>query len=418
MDSLIEFFKLLLLGIIWPFWWIWAPIFLAVFFFKLWLNYSRVMFWKNIDWVLLEIVPPREVKQSPKAAESIFAGLWSFHGTVATKVDKYIKGATQEYFTLEIVGIDGFVHFFIRCPRNRRNHVEAQVYGQYPNAEIFEADDYTKKIPHVVNSPDWDVWGASLRLDKPDAYPIRTYHDFIDVAPIKGDVAFIDPLASLIETLSKLRPGEQFWIQINCRPVADDWKNEGVELIKSMMGNQAPPKVNFLVGIFKEFAAALGAVVNGDASAGSPAVPKAFLLSEAERNVMKAIDRSISKKGFQCKINIVYLGRKEVFSKTNVGAVMGVLNQFNDLNLNGFKTEADTVTKANYLFVDQRLNFKKRLIFESSVVRQFFEKGFVLNTEELATIFHLPAFSVEAPRTPRIGAKKSGAPSALPIEQF
>lgn len=417
MEFVMEFLGLLWEGVVWPFWWLWAPILLSTFFFKLWLNYSRATYWKNTDWVLLEIVPPKLVKQSPKAAENIFAGLWSFHGTVATKVDKYIKGVIQEYFTLEIVGIDGFVHFFIRCPRNRRNHVEAQIYGQYPDAEIFEVEDYARKVPDVVKSPDWDVWGASLRLDKADAYPIRTYHDFIDLAPLKGELAFIDPLASLIETLSKLRKGEQIWIQINCRPVADDWKVEGVELIKSMMGNATPPKVGLLAGVFKESFSALGLIGDGN-SANAPAVPKAFLLSEAERNVIKAIDRSISKKGFQCKMNIVYLGRKEVFSKTNVAAVMGVLNQFNDLNLNGFKTEADTITKANYFFVEQRLNFKKRLIFESSVVRQFFEKGFILNTEELATVFHFPALSVEAPRTPHIQAKKSGAPSTLPIEQF
>lgn len=367
-----------------------------------------------MDWILLELVPPREVKQSPRAAESIFAGLWPFYGTVATKIDKYIKGAIQEYFTVEIVGIDGEVHFYIRCPRARRNHVEAQIYAQYPDTEIFEVEDYARKVPHVVKSPDWDIWGTTLKLIKEDSYPIRTYQDFIDVAPVSQTTAFIDPLSTLVETMSKLRKGEQIWIQIYCRPVDDSWQKDGQKLLRKMMGTEPPPKKGVLASFGGDLKSAL---LGGDGSGGNegPGVPKSFLLSEEDRVAMKAINRNISKKGFQTKIQWVYIGKRDVFSKANIGAVMGTFNQFNDLNLNGLKPDSNTITRASYFFTRQRLNFKKRLIFESSVTRRFFEKSYVLNVEELATIFHFPALSVEAPKTPRIQAKKATPPSSLPI---
>ena len=44
------------------------------------------------------------------------------------------------------------------------------------------------------------------------------------------------------------------------------------------------------------------------------------------------------------------------------------------------------------------------------------EKYFILNTEELATIFHLPGLEVKAPLFPRVEAKKGQPPAGLAIE--
>jgi hypothetical protein len=44
------------------------------------------------------------------------------------------------------------------------------------------------------------------------------------------------------------------------------------------------------------------------------------------------------------------------------------------------------------------------------------EKFSVLTPEELATIYHFPITSVEAPNLKRIETKRGGPPSGLPIE--
>jgi hypothetical protein len=41
----------------------------------------------------------------------------------------------------------------------------------------------------------------------------------------------------------------------------------------------------------------------------------------------------------------------------------------------------------------------------------------ILNTEELATIYHFPTKMVEAPMVHRIEAKKGEPPAGLPVEQ-
>ena len=41
--------------------------------------------------------------------------------------------------------------------------------------------------------------------------------------------------------------------------------------------------------------------------------------------------------------------------------------------------------------------------------------SYVLNVEELATLFHFPTFEVTAPVAPRVEAKRGKPPSGLPI---
>ena len=118
----------------------------------------------GIQWIVLEIKPPREIERSPKIMEQVFAGFWGIFGTVATKYEKYIKGKLQDYLSAEIVGIDGEIHFFLRIPAKYRNLVEAQIYAQYPQAEIKEVDDYIKNIPADIPNKNWDLWGSRLKL--------------------------------------------------------------------------------------------------------------------------------------------------------------------------------------------------------------------------------------------------------------
>ncbi|MFH0805311.1 MAG: hypothetical protein V1901_00265, partial [Patescibacteria group bacterium] len=65
-------------GFILSLWWIWIPWFLFVLAWSLWIKYIRNEHINEWEWVLLEIIPPREIKKTPKVMEQFFAGL---HGT-------------------------------------------------------------------------------------------------------------------------------------------------------------------------------------------------------------------------------------------------------------------------------------------------------------------------------------------------
>lgn len=405
-------------------WWIWLPILAFIIFFQAWLYYIRRQYWQKIQWVLLEIKPPRDVRFTPKGVENIFSGLWGVYGTVSTKAAKYLKGVIQDYFTLEIIGVDGAVHFYIRTPAQFKNLVEAQIYAQYPEAEVTEVEDYTKQVPQEIPNKDWDLWGSRLVLDKVDAYPIKTYRQFIDVIP-QREGGFIDPLASLMEVLGKLKSGEQIWIQISIRPVSDNWKKAGEALVDRLLGKATKKRESLLRqearGWFEASRMVFREILTGKTEEPTMSKEEGVVapsliqyLSPGEQEIIKAIEENTTKKGFEAQIHCAYLGKNNIFSKANVGALMGVFNQYASLNLNGFRTDKKTKTSVYYLFVNARLNYRKRKILRFCRDRSFWKKGFVLNLEELATIFHFPATVVEAPATPRIEAKRGGAPSDLP----
>ncbi len=190
---------------------------------------------------MLEIKPPREIEQSPKTMEGVFTALWATHGTVSTKMDKYIKGVMQHYITFEMVGLHGNIRFLVRTPAIFRNFVEAKIYAEYPKAEIQQVEDYVNDLPFGVLDRDWDLWGTVMQLVKPNPYPIKTYEQFVDILPIKQP--FIDPISNLLEVLNKLRPGEQVWIQIFIRPVPDTWAEEGKKEVGKLIGRPAAKRV-------------------------------------------------------------------------------------------------------------------------------------------------------------------------------
>lgn len=403
-------------------WWLWLPIFLFVIFFAVWMNYIRRRYWQSINWVLLEVKPPKDIEQSPKIVEAIFAGLWAIQGTIGTKVEKYIGGVIQHYFSFEIIGRGGETRFLIRSPDIYKNLVEAKIYASYPKAEIRVVDDYVDGIPSGVLGRDWDLWGTVLQLARPNPYPIRTYQEFVDVS---SKQPFLDPIANLMEALAKLQPGEQVWIQILVRPADNDWTNEGRAVVAKLIGKNVSKKSGLLSqeisGWFEAIGAAFSELASGKAveikpvreETGPPSLVQ--FLSPGEKEVVAMIEKKMDKKALETKIQIIYLAKKEVFFKPHVAALMGFFNQFAMANCNSLKPNAWYTTKANYLWAEKRAAYKKRIMLNLCRQRPFWEKGYIFNIEELATIWHFPTVLVEAPMAPVVEAKKGGPPTGLPV---
>jgi len=365
-----------------------------VVFIESWMYYIRRVYWQGLDWIVLEIKPPKDSERSPKIMEQVFAGLWGIFGTVATKYEKYIKGKIQDYMSFEIVGLNGEIHFLIRTLSKYRNLVESQIYSQYPQAEIREVEDYVNNVPSDIPNKNWDLWGCRLKLVKDERYPIRTYMQQMDIVTGKSVPQFIDPLAGLMEVMGKLRPGEQIWIQIVCRPIADSWADKSIGkkgLVAELMAKARPV-----------------------ASPEGVVAPMA-LLSPGEREIISLVEQKAAKKAFETKVQFAYIGRREFFSMPTVGATMGLFNQFAALNTNGLKPDSVTTTKANYLFAKQRKIFKQRRMLRLLKTRSFWEQGYILNIEELASLFHFPTIAVKGPMTPWLEKRTAEPPIGLPI---
>lgn len=409
------------------YWWIFTPMILWSIFEVAWVSYRQEKYLRNMEWVLLEIkVPRQEIEKRPKTMEEFFSSLHSVHGVmIDTLYDVYLKGMLELWFSFEIVSVEGDIHFYVRTPILSREMLESQIYSQYPDAEIKEVEDYVKNIPDGLPNKDYDLWGTDMTLAREDAYPIRTYKEFED--PASGE--FFDPVSNIVEGVSKLKKGEQIWIQFLVRPIDDKWKKDADQLVLKLIGRKKKSASgdNPLSFIISEFVDMGRYIIYGFFSSVNtnekeekykPPDPVSLMLhlSPGEKAVVTAIDESTKKLGFGTNIRWIYLAKKDVFDKTKGCAILfSYFSQFSSLDLNRLTPNPLTKTSAYYFFTKTRKQFKKRSIFRRYKRREFDKKGYVLNTEELATIFHFPTIEVKAPLVPHVEAKKGKPPSTLPI---
>lgn len=407
-------------------WFLWAPLALFFLFRDTWLRYVRAAFISTRKYILLEVKIPREVAKSPKAMESIFAGI---HGAArrGNLIDRYWDGWVSPWFSLEIVGDETGIHFYIWTLEFFRKMLEAQIYAQYPSSEVRVVDDYTKNLPAVLPNQDWTLWGSEFVLTKPDAYPIRTYEDFVleDISS-KEEERKIDPMSSLFEFFGQLKVGERIWMQMLVRAADDKWKREGEALVAKMTGKKVvskPPFLTQLVDVAHDTLKTILGVVEESKPVKKESDQFRMLnLSPGERGTVEAIERNIAKIGFEVCIRWIYLARRDAFNFLAVPAIYGIFKQFSSQTLNGFKSNSKITTSIDYFFKKTREAKRKSRLFKAYKLRSVFlppykrrSKSFVLSSSELATVYHFPGMVVAAPTTPRIEAKRGAPPPNLPI---
>jgi hypothetical protein len=386
---------------------VWVTFILGVLAWDMWLTYKRSEFIAKQEYVLLEVKLPKEITKSPLAMEFFFNSLHQPFGEDKLKIrwwpfqvknDYYWKGSVRPWFSLEICAIDGKIHFFIWGRKASKGAIEAQLYSQFAGIEIHQVPDYT--LPLFFDPEKVGLWGTEFELTKADPYPIKTYIDYgMDKDP--KEEYKIDPLTPLIEFLGSLPSQHQVWIQIVItahkatyydkvagKVIDKVWAKAAEEEIKKIHEKAKPPKPK-----------------EGEQPISTPRT-----LTEGEKDTISALERSVSKRGFDTGIRIIYSAPKDTFSMANVGGIMSGLTHFNSSTLNGFKPA---------VLID--FDWKKTRILNAYKNRGFFwneykRKTFVLNTEELATIFHFPSSDglASSPAFERITSKKSEAPSNLP----
>ncbi len=401
-------------------WWILLPLALAFIFWDFWKLYVYVSYLRSLKWVLLEIKIPAVTEKTPKAMEQVFAAIYSMYSYGYNFMQKYWEGhLVEDFASFELVGSGGGIHFYIRIPEQYRNIIESAIYSQYPDAEIHQAEDYTNLMPRTLPNKIYDLMGFDYHLAKEDPYPIRTYEYFESPQEEKR----LDPVSAITEVMSKLKDDEALWIQIFVRPTGDAWKKKGEELRDKLAGRSKPTaSLSFPQNIWHFLKNLLIAAIEHPVWPEEKKQEKAdrlLMLTSGERDIIEEIERKISKIGFEVSIRFIYIDKRESFTRLNVAAAMSTFNQFNTLNLNGLRPNIDTMTviRGNIKwFKKSRLWARKRRMHDNYRRMRWPRKRSILNTEELATLYHVPTFVVEAPLLRRLGAKKGEPPAGLPVE--
>lgn len=408
-------------------WWIVLPPFLYIIFKEIWsdfvLAYSADAYMSKWKWTMLEIIPPRDLEKGPKPFESIYAGLSGVMASPNT-FDKWIKGTlTQPRFSLELVSEEGKVHYYIRTFKEFGNLVKAQIYAHYPDAEVLEVEDYYQKFPKIVPNRDWDLWGTDFQFvdsKMSPYYPMRTYDKFQE--DFTGEM--IDPMASVVETMGNLGPGQHLWLQMVLSPIPEpDTVKAGKELINAMTGREVKKKLTHkdhlmdvlsnLTNIFRgkplEF--------KSEAKKDDSALSLDQRLTPVERDIYKAVQENIARNNYKTKMRMILIGHRDGFDKSNVSAFIGALKQFNDFNMNQIKPEDISKTYGKIFFTKGIAAMRKRKIYDRYRRRNMDGANLILSTKELATIFHFPTITVKSPAITQTSSKWGAAPANLPIEE-
>lgn len=414
---------------LWIFWLYIFYFFLKEFILPTWLMWRQNLFLAKQKKILLAVDVPKKNEQSIIGMELALTQILGAHSTFNWS-ETWIEGRVQESMSLEIVSIDGYIQLLIRCPLKWRDLIESSIYGQYPDAEITETNDYVNTVPDMYPNDTHDMWGVEWSLDSNPCYPIRTYTEFED----KFNQLYVDPLAGLLSAMSKIGKGEQIWFQIRIKPLAVNWADAGgckAELNK-ILGKEEKAKQSLLgkiveapFNIINEVSTqTLGAALfpTTASAAKKDEIPIMWKLTSHQTDRLKLMEQKMQKLAYGTKIRYGYFAEKAAMNKTRgVNSVIGAIKQLNAMGRNGFKPELrKTAPRAFYLFVDQRIAYRKRKATRALKKRDgdIGIKSFPLTVDELATLFHFPSMLMKVPMLKHTEVVKREAPTNLPFGEI
>ena len=307
---------------------------------------------RSIDSVLLQIAVPRGNEIKIDAAEQLFASLHA----IKTGVGLTQKTSVQPTISFELVAKQEDIRFYIWTPKALKDLVEKQVHGAYPDAEILEVQEYN------LFTKDAKVAYKSLQLKNANYYPIKTYKELPT-----------DPIALLTSALAKMGEGEAAAVKILVSPAGGDWQKAGASFISETKKQEADPeKAKY-------------------------AVPA---------KTLEAVENKIGKPGFEVSIRIVVVSGNEASANVHLSNIESAFAQFAS-DVNNFKARG----------LRRKGAFVEDFLYRYQPIFHFFgNRPSILNSEELATLFHFPNKQVTTPHIYWLYAKTAPAPAQIPSE--
>ncbi len=284
------------------------------------------------------------------------------YGIISSTLQKGFKTKFygQRHFAFEIVGQKGFIHFYAAVPVSMVELVKQAVVSAYPAARLEEVAEHNIFSPVGKLS---GTIGGELSLKESYAYPIATYQD------LKRDA-----LQSLLSSLSALEKEDGAGIQILMRPANPDWAKRAQAIASKKRKGKEGKKGGAIAGEWaKQFATAFVKPPEDKSKSGDDK-PQ---LSSHEQARLDAIDQKTNYPGYEVLIRVVVSSNISQRAQAILGNVVASFSLFDAPGRNGFKYTASNDIES----------------FVTAYILRFFppeNNQNVLNTVELATLFHFP----------------------------
>jgi len=327
----------------------------------------------------------QQLKEEIAKGETIFS---SIGGLKAQRGFQSWLTGRSDHFSFEIVASHNRIAFYVVSPIHDARYMEQQIHAYYPEAVIEEVEDYNSF--HLKGQ----IAGAYLKTNRSFIFPLKTYQKME-----------VDPMNSLINVLSKLDKDESLAIQYTVRSARGAWhgrvrrivnkinqKNSVSEGLKA--GNFLYILLSFFGDLFK------GSNKNKNKPETSEAPKK---LSTVEEEMMKAIEEKNLKAGLDVNLRVITCAKTKEQANVYLENIASAFSEYNNFSY------GNVFSRAHKKSVDQ--------IVKNFIYRRFQDKiSFLLNSEELASIFHFPLRTTETPNILWLTAKIAPAPATLPNE--
>ncbi len=335
---------------------------------------------------------PNEVQLASMAAENMFSAI---HGLLRD------DPSSQEHISFEVVSSgSGGIRFYAAVPSHILKFVESQIYAHYPSVQIKVVQDYASKF----NAEGTHYELATVAFTRPNYFPIKSYKDIET-----------DPMSSFTSAMSSVAKEDEIWFQMMIKPLPDIWQKEGQDYVATVRAGKSAAKSSGPLGdMAKIFGKELGFIAR-DIVVGAFSYrprevedprfapkPQETRLSATQELELRAIEDKLSRMGYEVHIRVFASSAQKENVESHLRSVLASLKQFSTSTQNGFISQLEASREG-------ALNSYRRRLLEPA-------KAIILNTQELATMFHLPASNIETPNISWVFSRKSEPPVNLPTE--
>jgi len=322
--------------------------------------------------------------------EEVLSQAQVMYNIIASTATKGFKSKIygQRHLSLEIVAHGGLVHYYAVVPTVLIDVVKQAISAAYPSARLEEVEE--RNIFNEAGKLSGTI-GGEFTLKKNFVYPIATYQES------KRDAA-----RALLNALSSAKREDGIAVQLLLRPANEGWAKNSINAANKIKKDKGQKKsgVGGVIGVKDLMEALWKPPETGDIK------PEDKQLTSLEQSLVEAIEEKTRHPGYEVLVRVVVSSNTAVQSQALLKNVVAAFSLFDSTTNNGFRFNVakdieELVTAYIFRF------------FPQSVSQN------VLNSVELATLFHLPdQNSIPTSQVQRQMAKQVDGPTQVMDEGF
>ncbi len=322
--------------------------------------------------------------------EEVLSKAQVMYNIISSTVTKGFKSRIygQRHMSFEIIAHEGLVHYYAIVPAVLTDVVRQAISAAYPAARLEEVEE---KNIFSQSGRIGGTTGGEFTLKKNYAYPISTYQE-----------SKTDGARALLNALSMASRDDGVGIQIMIRPAFDGWTKNSIFSAGQIKKDKGVSKPS--VGELFNPKGVLGALWKPPEA--KETKPEDKQLTSLEQGMIDAIEEKTRHPGYETLIRVVVSSDTAIKSQALLKNIVAAFSLFDSTTNNGFKFNSakdveDLVTSYIFRFFPQTINKS------------------ILNSVELATIFHLPSQnSIPTSQVQRQMAKQVDGPVQVMEEGF